>query len=279
VDDPLLMGVLHGAAGVHKQRKPLVHGQIGLIAVFGDWHTPDQFHHKVGTPGISNPGVERAGDVGMVHERQCLPLDFEPGQHLPAIHALLDDLECDPTSNRDVLLGHEDDAKAPFADLLKELVWPDDAAGGLPHRVGDGGHVSSGRGIQKIPHLTVGSKQLQYPRHGRLVAAARRLEIGHAVLGRRESARTVKDFLFVDWVGRHSSALSIRAKSARVSPNRFLQEGSSGLTARRSWAHCCISRWGRTTEAAESSSHRPSHFRQLPATRQARLPRRQWSSR
>ena len=75
------------------------------------------------------PGVEHAGDVGVVHHRQGLPLGLEAGDHLPGVHARLDDLERDPALDRLGLLGHEDDAHAPFADLLQQLVGADDRAG------------------------------------------------------------------------------------------------------------------------------------------------------
>ena len=65
----------------------------------------------------------------MVHHRQGLPLGLEAGDHLPRVHARLDDLERDGPLDRLGLLGHEDDAHAAFADLLQQLVGADDRAG------------------------------------------------------------------------------------------------------------------------------------------------------
>ena len=67
----------------------------------------------------------------MVHQRQRLPLGLEAGDHLPRVHARLDDLERDRPLDRLGLLGHEHDAHAPFADLLQQLVRADDRAGPL----------------------------------------------------------------------------------------------------------------------------------------------------
>ena len=71
----------------------------------------------------------------MVHHGQRLPLGLEAGDDLPAVHAGLDDLERDAAADRLVLLGHVDDAHAPFADLLEELVRPDAVAGPLAGRL------------------------------------------------------------------------------------------------------------------------------------------------
>ena len=74
----------------------------------------------------------------MVHHRQRLPLGLEAGDHLPAVHARLDDLQRDAAADRLLLLGHIDDAHAPFADLLQQLVRADLRAGTF-----QGGHVTS----------------------------------------------------------------------------------------------------------------------------------------
>jgi hypothetical protein len=41
------------------------------------------------------PAVEHLGDVGVVHQGQRLPLGLEAVQHLPGIHAGLDELDGD----------------------------------------------------------------------------------------------------------------------------------------------------------------------------------------
>ena len=61
----------------------------------------------------------------MVHDGQGLALGFEAGDDLGRVHARLDDLEGNRALDRVLLLGHVDDAHAPFADLLQELVGAD----------------------------------------------------------------------------------------------------------------------------------------------------------
>ena len=56
------------------------------------------------------------------HQGQRLPLRLEAGDHLARIHARLKDLEGNLAADRLLLLGHEDDAKAAFADLLQQLI-------------------------------------------------------------------------------------------------------------------------------------------------------------
>ena len=72
--------------------------------------------------------VEDLGDVGMVHQRQRLPLGLEAGDDLPGVHARLDDLQATLRRTGCGLLGHEDHAEAALADLLQQLVRPDDRA-------------------------------------------------------------------------------------------------------------------------------------------------------
>ena len=64
----------------------------------------------------------------MVHHRQRLPLGLEAGNHLPAVHAWLDNLERHTAADRRLLIGHVDDAHPALADLLQQLVRADDRA-------------------------------------------------------------------------------------------------------------------------------------------------------
>src|SRR5262249_18882385 len=81
--------------------------------------------------GANRARIQHLGDVGVVHQGQGLAFGLEAGDDLPRIHAGLDDLQSYFAANRLLLLGHEDDAEAAFADLLNELVRPDHGAGGL----------------------------------------------------------------------------------------------------------------------------------------------------
>ena len=70
----------------------------------------------------------------MIHHGQGLALGFEAGDDLGAVHAGLDDLQCDAAADGLLLLGHVDDAHAAFADLLEEFVAADHCAGGFGDR-------------------------------------------------------------------------------------------------------------------------------------------------
>ena len=118
---PFWCGVLHGLADLHEQLQPLPRRQAVLVAVLRDRHALDQLHHEVRPAGVGRAGVEDLGDVGMVHQRQRLPLGLEAGDHLLRVHARLDDLERDLALDRRRLLGHEDGAVAPFADRFQSL--------------------------------------------------------------------------------------------------------------------------------------------------------------
>ena len=81
---------------------------------------------KYGRPVVGRAGVEHPGDVGVVHHRQRLALGLEARDHLPRVHAELDDLERDLAADGLALLGHEDRAEAALAELSQELVAADD---------------------------------------------------------------------------------------------------------------------------------------------------------
>jgi hypothetical protein len=61
----------------------------------------------------------------MVHHGQRLPLGLEAGDDLLGIHPGLDHLEGNNALERPHLLGPEDRAHAPFADLLQQPVGSD----------------------------------------------------------------------------------------------------------------------------------------------------------
>ena len=96
----------------------------------------DQLHDEIRPAGVGRAGVEYLGDIGVVHQRERLPLGLEPGDHVAGVHPGLDDLESDLAADRRLLLGHEDDAHASFADALEQLVRPDAIAGPFDDRAG-----------------------------------------------------------------------------------------------------------------------------------------------
>ena len=93
-----------------------------LVAIFGERNAFDQLHHEERPALLGRAGVENLGDIGVIHQRQRLPLGLEPRQDGPGIHARLDQLERNLPLDRLGLLGQVDAAHAPFADLLAELV-------------------------------------------------------------------------------------------------------------------------------------------------------------
>ena len=84
------------------------------------------------------------------------------------VHARLDDLQRDLAADGLLLLGHVDDAHAPLADLLEQLVRADPRAGPL----GDGPAVAAGPPVGTNPRVGRGV--------GRRPGRRRRLAIGPA---------------------------------------------------------------------------------------------------
>ena len=134
VDDPLLVGVLDGAADGDEELEPLAGAEPVVVAVVVDGDSLDELHDEVGTAGLGGAGVEDAGDVRVVHQRQRLPLGLKAGDHWLGVHARLDDLESDAAVDRLGLLGDKDDTHPTFADLLQQLVAADLGAGAFCER-------------------------------------------------------------------------------------------------------------------------------------------------
>ena len=126
VDDAFLMGVLDRLANRHEELQTLAEREPLLVAILGDRRPLDQFHHEKRTPRGRAARVQHAGDIGVVHHGQCLPLGLEAGQDGLGVHAGLDDLDGDGPLHRLGLLGQEDAAHASFANPLQDLVTAGD---------------------------------------------------------------------------------------------------------------------------------------------------------
>ncbi len=149
MDNSFLMCVLDGMADLDEQVESSCGVQLFVVTVFGDRNPLDQFHHKIWPACIRAPGIEHAGDVGMIHHRQRLPFRFEARDHLRAIHPRLDNFECDAPADGLLLLGHVDYAHSPFTDLLEELVTADERAGPFGNRREWSGAAAF---IEQMPH-------------------------------------------------------------------------------------------------------------------------------
>ena len=68
VDDPLLMGVLHGRADLAKERQALRQPEAVLVAIFRERDPLHQLHHEERAAAFGGAGVEDLGDVRVVHQ-------------------------------------------------------------------------------------------------------------------------------------------------------------------------------------------------------------------
>ena len=193
MDDPLLVGVLQRLADRHEQLQPLAGRKLLFIAKLRNRHALDQLHHEVGPARIGGAGVEHLGDIRMVHHRQGLPLGLEPGDHLPGIHAGLDDFQGHPPLDRLGLIGHVDDAKTPLADLLEEFIGADDRAGFLGDGLVDGGYVDSTVVLKKLPELGLGMEKKFNAAMQSWVVSTCPIEIGRTLGGRFPVHRCIED--------------------------------------------------------------------------------------
>ena len=75
------MRVLHGLADGDEQLQPGPDREPVPVAVVGDRHAVDQFHHEERLAGCGRAAVVHPGNVGVVHQGQRLSLGVEPSQH------------------------------------------------------------------------------------------------------------------------------------------------------------------------------------------------------
>ncbi len=129
MDNPLEVRVLHRLADGDEELQPRACVEAMLIAIVGDRHAAAQLHDEIRPAGLLVRRVEHTRNVGMVHQRQRLPLGLKAGNDVPRIHAGLDKLERDLALDGLVLLGEENDAHAAFADRLDQPIRADRAAG------------------------------------------------------------------------------------------------------------------------------------------------------
>ena len=116
-----------------------------------------------------------------------MPLGLEARDNLARVHARLEDLQRHLAADRFLLLGHEDNAEAAFADLFQELVGPDDRAGAFRARFSDRGSQSRRGRCQKAVFAMGGEEEL-YPlacvlvvpnQHGKALLPPLRWNVGH----------------------------------------------------------------------------------------------------
>ena len=81
MNDSLLMSVLGGSTGLHKQVEPFIGGESVPITVLSDRDSLHQFHREVRSSVSGDARVQNFGDVLMVHQRQSLPFCLESSQN------------------------------------------------------------------------------------------------------------------------------------------------------------------------------------------------------
>ena len=122
MDDPLLVGVLHRLADRHEQLQAGPDREPQAVAVLGDRLPAHQLHHEERLAGLGAAAVVHAGDIGVVHQGQCLPLGVEPRQHRARVHPDLDQLERHLPLDRLSLTGPVNGAHPPLAEDFEQRV-------------------------------------------------------------------------------------------------------------------------------------------------------------
>src|SRR6266436_7063780 len=110
-----------------------------LVAVFRDLDPADEFYDEVWATGFGRPRIENLGDVGVIHQRQRLPLGFKPGDHALRVHSRLDDFQRDPPSDRFLLFRQVNHSAPALTYLLEQFVMANAVTRFFCHRK----HLSS----------------------------------------------------------------------------------------------------------------------------------------
>jgi hypothetical protein len=117
-------------ANLDKQFEALASGQAILIAIMGDPHASNQFHHEKRPAYLSCSGITNASDIRMIHHRQRLPFGVKARHDILGIHPQLNDFQSHAPSDWLLLLGHVHDAATAFTQFLQEFI-PSDASAGF----------------------------------------------------------------------------------------------------------------------------------------------------
>ena len=124
MDDALLVRVLDGRAYLHEQRQPIARRKALAIAVVGDGGTVDELHDKVRPTFARRSCVEHRRDIGMIHERQRLPLRLESGDDLARVHAGFDQLERHQRRRNGVSCSARYTTPIPPSPSTRRTVYP-----------------------------------------------------------------------------------------------------------------------------------------------------------
>ena len=139
MDDALLMGVLNRVADGNEQFESLFGCEAVVVAVLRDGDALDQFHDEVGRRPSVAPASSTLAMFGWSMRarawRSASKRAMTCRLSMPGLMILRATLR----RTRLLLLGHEDDAHAAFADLLQEFVRADHRAGPLRQRIIHGG--------------------------------------------------------------------------------------------------------------------------------------------
>ena len=156
-----------------------------------------QLHHEEWTSLSSDSGVQHTCNVGMVHQRQCLPLGLESSHNLFGVHAGLDDFQGNFAANGFRLLGHVDDSKTSFAELLSKFIGTD-LLGFVPIRCHADRRLESGDWLIKKAVVTFPGRQQRFdsPTQRHIITAHFRQVVVSAVSVLNPSRRH-KDFLLI----------------------------------------------------------------------------------
>ena len=149
-------------------------GQMVLVAVLRDRHALDQFHHEVGPAAVAS--CPRRSTLAMfgwsISARACRSASKRAITCRESMPALMI-LSATSRLSGSHLLGHEDGAHAPFADLLQQLVGADlrartHAAGWSisPQAAGSRETSRAARGIARASRRKLGARR-RHRRRGR----------------------------------------------------------------------------------------------------------------
>ena len=228
VDDALLVRVLHRVTHHGEQPHALVHGEPCLVAELVDGASRHVLHGKVEAPILGGPGLEHARNVGVVHERQRLPLRLEARGRASRVDAHLDHLERHAAADGMRLLGEVDDAHAALSqdvDHVVALVAVGEGAVRIADRCGRG--LRRARGVVARGPAVGGV--VRDERHHFLVerpVTAAGLEDDTPAVARGDVQRGVKDLLHPP------EAPAIHGRSLR-GPPRWRAAATRGRTPSR----------------------------------------------
>ncbi len=125
MDESLAVGMLHRRTHLLEEPESIGERHVVAVGEAGESIATHEFHHEVRPTLGSHPGIEHAGDARVLHASKHLPFGLKSSEDLPRVHSEFDELECDLSPHRLLLLREPDRSHPALAKQMDQPIRAD----------------------------------------------------------------------------------------------------------------------------------------------------------